>query len=232
MSESSVSFETLQEYYGIWRWRIERDSSNRLVQLWARIGASSLDNDTKIGLANVAWALASFERAHDVLVADIARAEHAHNAGVPAVMSFLTGPYEGSLDYLLGMSLWMDLGDVLISYRTIVERFGHLRRPARRQRLPMAVTEVERQIGILDAKQLPELSGEPITKLADRILHETWHPHASQALGFQLYWKDTDPKSLDFAEGDFKGSLKALVESTLGQVYEFILAALQPAVTT
>lgn len=147
-------------------------------------------------------------------------------------MSFLTGPYEGSLDYLLGMSLWMDLGDVLISYRTIVERFGHLRRPARRRRLPMAVTEVERQIGILEAKQLPELSGEPITKLADRILHETWHPNASQALGFQLYWTDTDPKSLDFSEGDFKGSLKALVEGTLRQVYEFILAALQPAATT
>jgi hypothetical protein len=62
MSESRLSFETLREHYGIWRWRIERDSSNRLVELWAKIGASSLDNDTKVGLANVAWALASFER--------------------------------------------------------------------------------------------------------------------------------------------------------------------------
>jgi hypothetical protein len=232
MSEPRVSFETLREHYGIWRWRIERDSSNRLVKLWVKIGASSLDDDTKVGLANVAWAVASFERAYDVLVADIGRAERAHNIGVPPVMKFLTGPYEGSLDYLLGMSLWMDLGDVLISYRTIVERFGHLRRPARRQRLPMAVTEVDRQIGILEERELPELSGEPITKLADRILHETWHPNASRALGFQLYWKDADPKSLDFAEGNFRDSLKALVEATLEQVCEFILAALQPAATT
>jgi hypothetical protein len=209
MSESRVSFETLREHYGIWRWRIERDSSNRFVQLWANIGASSLDNDTKVSVANVALAWPSFERAYDVLVADIGRAERAHNVGVPAVMSFLTGPYEGSLDYLLGTSLWMDLGDVLISYRTIVERFGYLKRPARRRRLPVTVTEVERQIGILEARELPELSQEPITKLADRILHETWHPNASQTLGFRLYWKDTDPKSLDFAEGDFTGSLKA-----------------------
>jgi hypothetical protein len=97
VSESRVSTETLREHYGIWRWRIERDSSNRLVQLWVKIGASNLDNDTKVDLVNVAWALASFERAYDVLVADMGRAEHAHNVGVPAVMSFLTGPYEGSL---------------------------------------------------------------------------------------------------------------------------------------
>jgi hypothetical protein len=137
MSESRVSFETLREHYGIWRWRIERDSSNRFVQLWAKIAASSLDNDTKVSVANVALAWPSFERAYDVLVADIGRAERAHNVGVPAIMSFLTGPYEGSLDYLLGTSLWMDLRDVLISYRTIVERFGYLKRPARRRRLPV-----------------------------------------------------------------------------------------------
>ncbi|HEU4422393.1 MAG TPA: hypothetical protein VFR67_07610, partial [Pilimelia sp.] len=116
MDAEMVSFQTTREYYGIWRWKIERESSNRLVALWAAIGASKLDDDTKVRLANVAWALASFERAYDVLREDMVRAETARSAGVPPAMKFLTGPYENSLDYLLGMSLWMDLADVLIAY--------------------------------------------------------------------------------------------------------------------
>jgi hypothetical protein len=104
MDAEMASFETAREHYGIWRWKIERDSSNRLVRLWAEIDGSSLDNDTKIALANVGWALASFERAYDVMLEDIVRAERARNQGVPAVMKILTGPYEDSLDYLLGMS--------------------------------------------------------------------------------------------------------------------------------
>lgn len=48
----TVSFQTAREHYGIWRWRIERESSNRLAKLWAEIGASSLDNGTQVELAN------------------------------------------------------------------------------------------------------------------------------------------------------------------------------------
>ena len=117
-----VSFTTLQEHYGIWRWRIERDSSNQLVKLWSDIGASGLQDDAKVRLANVAWALGAFERAYDVLLADIVSAEKAHNEGVPPLLAYVTGPYENSLDYLLGMGLWMDLGDVLVAYRTIAKR--------------------------------------------------------------------------------------------------------------
>jgi hypothetical protein len=129
------------------------------------------------------------------------------------------------------MSLWMDLGDVLISYRTIAERFGHLKRPARRRRLPVTVTEVERQIGILKTREWPELSGEPITRLADRILHETWHPDTS-SLGFELDWKKHSSRVSRLWGGDFRGSLQSPVEDTFRQVYEFMLAALQPAATT
>jgi hypothetical protein len=86
----SVSFETTREYYGIWRWKIERQSSNRLVKLWTQIGSSGLDDAAKVSLVNVAWALASFERSYDVLVEDIVQAERARNVGVPAVMKVLT----------------------------------------------------------------------------------------------------------------------------------------------
>jgi hypothetical protein len=227
MDAETVSLQTAREHYGIWRWKIERDSSNRLGKLWAEIGASSLDDDTKIGLGNVAWALASFERAYEVLLEDIIRAERARNIGVPPAMKVLTGPYEDSLDYLIGMSLWMDLADVLVSYRTIVKRFGHLRRPPRLKRISTDVAEIEREIGILEARGLPELSTKPVTILANKLLHETWHPCRPRTLGFELYWKGADPKRLDFAEADFRGSLNTLVEDTLKQVYEFILAVIQ-----
>jgi hypothetical protein len=227
VDEEMVSSQTVREHYGIWRWKIERESSNKLVKVWAEIAASSIDNGTKTELANVAWALASFEKAYDVLVEDIVRAERAKNIGVPPMMKFLTGPYEDSLEYLLGMSLWMDLADVLVSYRTITERFGHLKRPARRNKIPMAVTDIEREIQTLEARRLPELSTKPVTSLADSVLHETWHPSGAPTLNFELYWKGTQPKTLDFASGGFRESLDALVANTLKQVYEFVLAVLQ-----
>jgi hypothetical protein len=59
MDAGTVSFQTTREYYGVWRWKIERQSSNRLVKLWAEIGSSSLDDAAKVSLVNVAWALAS-----------------------------------------------------------------------------------------------------------------------------------------------------------------------------
>lgn len=227
VDEEMIPLEMVREHYGIWRWKIERESSSRLVKIWAEIAASSIDDGTKTELANVAWALASFEKAYDVLIEDIVRAEKARNTGVPPVMKFLTGPYEDSLDYLIGMSLWMDLADVFVSYRTIVERFGHLRRPARRKKIPMDVADVEREIQTLEARRLPELSTKPATALADTVLHETWHPSGARTLNFELYWKGQETKTLDFANGDFRGSLEALVANTLKQVYEFILALLQ-----
>jgi hypothetical protein len=131
-----VSTQTLREHYGFWRWQVERASSNRLVGLWTKIGSSSLDHAAKVSLANIAWALAAFERSYDILGEDIVRAERARNEGVPTPMAVLSGPYPASFDYLIGMSLWMDLGDVLVAYRTIMDRFGHLRGTARSKNPP------------------------------------------------------------------------------------------------
>jgi hypothetical protein len=142
-------------------------------------------------------------------------------------MKFLTGPYEDSLDYLIGMYLWEGLADVLVSYRTIVERFEYLRRPARRKRIPIPVTDIEREIAALKVRKLPELSTEPVTNLANTVLHEAWHPSGARSLAFELYWKGTDPKTLDFAEAEFRRALDALVEMTIKQIYEFILVVSQ-----
>jgi hypothetical protein len=224
-----VSTQTLREHYGFWRWRLERESSTRLVELWAKIGSSSLDHAAKVSLTNVAWALASFERSYDILSEDIVRAERARNEGVPAAMAVLSGPYPASLDYLIGMSLWMDLGDVLVAYRTLMDRFGHLKDPAKGMNPAWAGAAVERELAALEARRLPELSTDSMRKLAVTIVHHAWHPNRDSALDFQLYWKGTNPETLDFAaEGDLRGSLKTLVEETLRQIYEFIQAVLQP----
>jgi hypothetical protein len=228
MDAGTVSFQTLQEHYGVWRWQIERPSSNRLVKLWVEIGSSSLDDDAKVSLWNVAWALASFERSYDILVEDIVRAERARNVGVPPAMKVLTGPYQDSLDYLLGMSLWMDLGDVLVAYRTIMDRFGLLKTPARRKSPAWSVADVDRERATLEARRLPELSTDSMRELAVTILHVTWHPDREPSLAFRLYWKGDDRKTLDFAEDNLRGRLHTLVEETLKQVDEFILAVLQP----
>ena len=131
MDAGTVSFQTTREFCGVWRWKIERQSSNRLVKLWAEIGSSSLDDAAKVSLVNVAWALASFQRSYDVF-------GRGHCSSRNGAQRTRAGRDEGthrptpdSLDYLIGMSLWMDLGDVLVAYRTIMDRFGHLRTTAR-----------------------------------------------------------------------------------------------------
>jgi hypothetical protein len=229
MDAEMVSFETVQHHYGIWRWRIELESSNRLVRVWSEIDASGLADDTKVRLANVAWAVAAFERAYDVLLADIVRAEQARNVGVPPVMAFLSGPYGSSLEYLLGMSLWMDLGDVLVAYRTIAKRLERLRERqiARRSATPWSAADIDREIRILEARTLPELSTEPMTILAGTILHDTWDPSKGLTLAFRLYWKGSNPAALDFAEGDFRGALATLFDETVEQVGGFIRGALE-----
>jgi hypothetical protein len=65
MDGGTVSFQTTREYYGVWRWKIQRQSSNRLVKLWLRSARRAL-NAAKVSLVNLAWALASFERSYDV----------------------------------------------------------------------------------------------------------------------------------------------------------------------
>jgi hypothetical protein len=225
----TVSLATVRDHYGVWRWRIERDSSNRLVKAWAKINAFRLADNTKVRLANVAWAVAAFERAYDMLLADIVRAEQARNVGVPAAMAHLTGPYEHSLDYLLGMSLWMDLGDVLVAYRTIAKRLKRLKegRIVRRSATRWSDADVDREVRILQDRRLPDLSNEPVTILAGTILHDTWDPSVGLTAAFQLYWKGSKPQTLDFAEGDFREALATLVDETVEQVSEFISGSLE-----
>lgn len=173
-------------------------------------------------LGNVAWAVASFERAYAVLLEDIARAERARNVGVPAVMAFLSGPYKGSVEYLLGTSLWMDIADVLVCYRTIADRAKLLKGLPRRHRSPLSQLEIEQELVLLESRTLPELGHEAVRRLADTVLHRSWHPEVARDLGFVLFWKGEEPKQVDLAEGDLLGSLSTLVEDTIRQVSTLI----------
>ncbi len=218
-----VSLQTMRGYHGIWRWNIERDSATRLVKAWSAISASEMPDSRKVRLANVAWAAGAFDRAYCVLLDDIVRAERAKNVGVPAAMKFLSGPYEHSVDYLLGMGLWMDLGDVLVAYRTIAGRLARLKRHGGRN---WSADEIEREVRVLQGRTLTQLGPKPVTLLADAILHHTWDPSEAMTQGFTLHWKGSDPARLDLAEGDLRGALDTLVEDTLQQVDDFVSTAL------
>jgi hypothetical protein len=230
VSGETFNFETGQKHYEIYRWKIERPSSNNLVRLWAEIGDASLPDDTKVRLADVAWALGSFERAYDVLMADMTRAERAHNEGVPEPMVILSGPWgEDSLDLLFGMGLWLDLGDALVAYRTIEDRLekamtnrGVLRDPSTR----WTKADVDRQLDQLRARTLPGLGTEKVTKMADVVLHHSWDPSAQPEMSFTVAWKGPNNETVDFAEDDVREDLRRLVEDTLTQVYGFIRAQL------
>jgi hypothetical protein len=230
MDDGMVSLKTVQEHYGIWRWRIEKDSSNELVKIWSDIDGSGLPDDTKVRLANVAWALGAFERSYDLLLADIVRAEKARNEGAPPLMKHLTGPYEDSLDYLLGMGLWMDLGDVLVAYRTIAKRIDRGLKDGgvlRRSSTPWKLADVREQVEKMEARALPELGTDPVTIMANTILHRTWDPSVELTMAFKIYWKGSDPETLDFAEGDVRGALSKLVDETVEQIRQFLRSVLE-----
>ncbi len=218
----TVSIETLQDHYQVWRWRLELESSQRFVELWKEIAASYLRGGEKSALVSVAWALASLERAYDILVADMVRAERVQNVGAPAVMVHLTGPYENSLGYLLAASLWMDLGEMVVWYRAIADRLGHLKGSARQGRVSVTEADISQQLDVLDARTLPALSNKPLRYLAKNILHFSWHPSRAGDLSIDLYWKGDGPKTVDFAEADLRGQLKALIEETIEQVSNLI----------
>jgi hypothetical protein len=228
MDYEGVPLETVRDHYELWRWRLERETSMRLVDAWVRVGASSLHAGTKERLMHVAWALASFERAFTVLDEDAHRAQVIRkNQEAPAPMAVLSGPYAQSLDYLLTMGLWMDLGEVLIAYRTICDRFGHLREPVRKSRLGVSARDLEDEITTLEDRRLPSLSGTSIRDLATTILHHAWHPTRGNGLEIEIAWKGSaDEPIIDFASGDVRGELVALVEETSAQVNGFLLSAI------
>ena len=219
----TVSLATARRHHGLWQWRIERDSSQRFVSTWSRIAASDLEDVAKVRLTNVVWALAGFERSYDRLDENFYRLEQARLKGVPPVMEFLSGPFAASLESSLGASLWIDLGEVVTHFRVVVDRFGHLRRPARRKQLPASVSAVEAEVAWLKSLSLPALSAGPATRLDDNVLHEAWHPAGyTEALSFRVYFRASG--SADLAQDDLRGQLRDLVESTLRRVITFVLA--------
>jgi hypothetical protein len=207
---------------------MEQPSSGRFVRTWSTIGASTLDEPSRFALANVAWALAALERAWVVLLEDAVRLESIKREGAPAIMHFLSGPYKQSLEYLLGTSLWMDLGEVLAAYRTVVDRFRFLKGPARRGSLRPLLGKVTNELEVLEQRRVPALSPEPLISLANRVLHESWHPAGNQYLAFELHWRRGNGEEVDLAADPVIDPLGAEVEQTSRQVNAFFDVVLVP----
>lgn len=218
----TVTFEATRRHHAVWQWRVELESSQRFVGTWSKIAASSLDTSTQVRLANVAWGLAGFERSYDLLAENFHRADQARRDGMPAIMAFLSGPHERSLEYLLGASLWLDLGEVIAHFRTVADRFSYLKGPARRDHLPADLAAVEVELLWLKSRALPALGEIPVTELANRVLHEAWHPAGTVDLAFPLYFRESG--SVDLAEDDLRDQLRGFVETTLERVTPFLLA--------
>lgn len=149
-----VSLKEIANHYDVHRWRLERSASTRLLGVLVKLAGSPLTEPDRACAANVVWAIASVERAYSFLVANLGRAKDASNVGVPPIMAYLTGPYKVSLDHLLAMSLWMDLADVLVWYRIVIERLGKLKGPARRRRLLVTASEIDQLIDRLNGAVL------------------------------------------------------------------------------
>ncbi|NMO57307.1 hypothetical protein HH310_39810 [Actinoplanes sp. TBRC 11911] len=142
MTDERVSIAAAFQQYGFYRWKIERDPARRFEKYWAKVGACSRSDRTKVRLTEVLWALASFERSHEIMENNAIRVEDARNEGVPVMMALLSGSFGAdSLDYHLALSLWMDLADVLGWYRSIRDRLG-LKGSARANEIPLSVAEI------------------------------------------------------------------------------------------
>jgi hypothetical protein len=220
MTDERVSFANAFRHYGVYRWKIERDPARRFEKYWVAVGACSRPDRTKVRLTEVLWALASFERSHETMEHNAIRVEDARNEGVPAVMALLSGSFgSDSLDYHLALSLWMDLADVLVWYRSIRDRLGVLKGSARAGEIPMTAAEIEAECEILDRRTLTEFGNAKVTRLANNLLHHSWHPTKAFEVSIQLYWKGAEGKLVDFAEtGDVRASLRQLRGDTATQI--------------
>jgi len=117
------------------------------------------------------------------------------------------------------------LGDVLVAYRTIPMRLKRVmtaRTVLRATGTKWTETDVDQQMDLLRARMLPGLGSDPVTEMANTVLHHTWEPSARQDLGIHLCWKGPHQQAVDFAEDDVREDLTRLVEETLRQFYSFI----------
>src|SRR5215213_8437121 len=169
---ATVSVSTLKLRHGYYRWAIERESAYRFVRLWSRLGSSRLIETDKITLTNVLWAIAAMERSYRTLEINVDRASMARDGGVPPVMALMSGPYPESLDYALGQSLWLGLADVLVWYRAVVDRLGHLKAAVRKARIPLSLPELGQELSTANARVISEFGGKRVCNLADNLLHE------------------------------------------------------------
>jgi hypothetical protein len=93
--------------------------------------------------------------------------------------------------------------------------------------MPMSKEEFEAGLNRLRERQVASLSTLPVTKLANRVLHEAWHPTQDDALGLTILWKERDGSAyVDFGIENVRDQLLVLTEETRQQVKDFIARVL------
>ncbi|HCT75316.1 MAG TPA: hypothetical protein DGG94_04305 [Micromonosporaceae bacterium] len=231
MSTDRVPVEDIEKHYGLHRWHIEKDPSNWFGRMSLAIAKSPLDRRDQVVLTNTCMAVASFARAHNALVANVRRFERALNEGVTPIEKFLTGSSEAALHVLFLTSLWMDLSDTLVWYRSIADRLSHLRNGVRARRVFLTDDELNEVLDTLNVEVVAELSPSPLRDLANNLLHQSWHPSA-QDVGLHIFRRSTHPITIDFSEqGDTLESLGNLVEETRKRIETFVGEVVKSAAT-
>lgn len=138
-------------------------------------------------------------------------------------MQFMSGGYGvASLHSSFAISLWLDLSNVLVWYRTVVDRLGHLKRAARNRRVSVEVVRIENEETVLRARTIHEFGGTAIVVLANSLVHESWHPKGSpRDLNIGLYWKESDSgRRVAFTEdGDVRDSVFDAIVETRVQIW-------------
>ncbi len=163
---ATVSVSTLKLHHGYYRWAIERESASRSVRLWSRLGSSKLIETDKITLRNVLWAIAAMERSYRTLEINVdRRLWHVMKA---CHLSWLSCPGHTVVSRWtsLGQSLWLDLADVLVWYRAVVDRLGHVRCGSQRADTPFAA-RTRAELSTANTRVISEFGGKRVRKLAD-----------------------------------------------------------------
>ncbi len=213
-----VPVSDLGKHYNIHLWHIEGPPADHLEGLLIRIAGSRLDASRQAKLGNVVWGLASTERAWVTLNQNWVRVQGWLNEGAPPLLHLQR--YEGSLLRLGAATLWMDLAQTMIWYRTIRDRLRKLKGDHRALRVPLV--KIEGHESRLTHRRMPEFEGHSLIELADRLLHRSWHPNAQDEL--RMFVRQIDEKRVPHftEEGDAMRTLFEHLRDTRSQIDELV----------
>lgn len=88
----------------------------------------------------------------------------------------------------------------------------------------MIEQELAAEVAALEVRRLPELSGRPIRRLADNLLHQDWHP-TTPGVAFAWAWTgEAGERTVNFTE---QGNLRKSLFSVVGDAVDQVVALVQ-----